>query len=44
LLGGMEKGMTIPVNRMVQEGLCGETLAMEEGPLWGNLSKAGHTT
>jgi hypothetical protein len=33
LLGGAEKGMAIPVNRMVQEG-----------PLWGNLRKAGHTT
>jgi hypothetical protein len=29
LLGGAEKGMAIPVNRMVQEG-----------PLWGNLSNA----
>jgi hypothetical protein len=33
LLGGAEKGMAIPVNCMVQEG-----------PLWGNLSKVGHTT
>jgi hypothetical protein len=29
----VEKGMAIPINRMVQEG-----------PLWGNLSKEGHTT
>jgi hypothetical protein len=29
LLGGAEKGMAIPINRMVQEG-----------PLWGNLSNA----
>jgi hypothetical protein len=33
LLGGAAKGMAIPINRMVQEGA-----------LWGNLSKAGHTT
>jgi hypothetical protein len=33
MLGGAAKGMAIPIKRMVQEG-----------PLWGNLSKAGHTT
>jgi hypothetical protein len=32
LLGGSVKGMAIPMNCMVQEG-----------PLWGKLSKAGHT-
>jgi hypothetical protein len=33
LLGGAEKGMAILVNCMVQEG-----------PLWGNLRRVGHTT
>jgi hypothetical protein len=32
LLSGAAKGMAIPVDRMVQEG-----------PLWGNRSKVGHT-
>jgi hypothetical protein len=33
MLGGEVKGMAIPVNNVVQEG-----------PMWGNFSKVGHTT